>query len=89
VRETLAELPGRLDHVEGLISSGVIGGEQPNAADFQIVTSVRTLLCHEDLAAAIDEHPAARWARELMPEYPGTVPALLPAGWLQPLRATG
>jgi glutathione S-transferase len=89
VRETLIELPGYLDHVLSLISSQIIGGEQPNAADFQIVTSVRTLLCHEDLAAAIGEHPAARWARELMPEYPGTVPALLPAEWLAPLRATG
>jgi glutathione S-transferase len=89
VRETLAELPGYLDHVQELISSGVIGAEEPNAADFQIVTSVRTLLCHEDLAAAIGGHPAARWARELMPEYPGTVPALVPAQWLEPLRATG
>jgi glutathione S-transferase len=89
VRETLAELPGYLDHVQQLISSGVIGAEEPNAADFQIVTSVRTLLCHEDLVAAIGGHPAARWARELMPEYPGTVPALVPAEWLVPLRATG
>jgi glutathione S-transferase len=88
VRETLAELPGHLGHVGELISAGVIGGEEPNAADFQIVTSVRTLLCHEDLAAAIGDHPASRWARELMPEYPGTVPALIPPQWLEPLRAT-
>ena len=87
VRETLAELPATLARVEELLDARVIGGDQPNAADFQIVTSVRTLLCHEDLEPLLRDRPAARWARELMPEYPGTVPALLPAEWLEPLRA--
>ena len=45
------------------------------------------LLTHEDIAERIAERDAAKWALELMPEYPGTVPALLPEQWLEPLSA--
>ena len=44
IRAQLAALPEQLDHVDGLIGAEVIGGKQPNAADFQIGTSVRVLL---------------------------------------------
>ena len=37
-------MPGQIDHVDELIAAGVIGTEQPNAADFQIATSLRVLL---------------------------------------------
>jgi glutathione S-transferase len=85
VRATLLALPTLLDRVDALLAEGTIGGE-PNAADFQIVTSVRCLLCHDDIAPLIEGRAAASWARRLMPEYPGTVPASLPPDWLQPLR---
>lgn len=85
-KSTLGLLPSHLDKVERLLDAGTIGGDQPNAADFQIVTSVRTLLCLEDLAPLIEDRPSARWAMELMPEYPGTVPEYLPPEWLAPLR---
>jgi glutathione S-transferase len=87
VRATLGLLPALLDHVAKLLREGTIGGREPNAADFQIVTSVRSLLCHEDLAPLIADRRAGKWAMELMPEYPGVVPAALPPEWLEPLRA--
>jgi glutathione S-transferase len=40
----LAALSEQLDHVDGLLAAGVIGGEQPNAGDFQIATSARVPL---------------------------------------------
>ncbi len=86
VKSTLGLLPSHLDKVERLLDAGTIGGDQPNAADFQIVTSVRTLLCLEDLAPLIGDRASARWAMELMPEFPGEFPAYLPPEWLEPLR---
>ena len=43
VRADLATLPGQLDKVDAWIADGVLGGEQPNAADFQIGASVALL----------------------------------------------
>jgi glutathione S-transferase len=85
-KATLGLLPSHLDKVERLLDNGTIGGDQPNAADFQIVTSVRTLLCLQDLRPLIGDRPAARWAMEQMPEYPGEFPEYLPSEWLEPLR---
>jgi glutathione S-transferase len=45
VRADIAALPSMLDEVDELISAGTLGGPQPNAADYQIATSVRLLLC--------------------------------------------
>ncbi len=87
VRALVAGLPEMLDHVDGLIADGVIGGEQPNAADFQIGSTVRALLTFKDLAPAIRGRPAADLAIRLMPEFPTSVPAgFIPAEWLPPLR---
>ena len=41
VRKTLAAIGPALDHIDRLIEEGVIGGDQPNAADFQIGASWR------------------------------------------------
>jgi glutathione S-transferase len=69
-----------LDHVDELIEQGVIGGEVPNAADFQIATSVRALLTVRDLDRATQGRPAAEHAKRLVPEFGNDFPAgLLPA----------
>ena len=70
VRDTVAMLPGMLDHVDRLLEEGVIGGDQRNAADFQIGTSVRLLMTFADLQPALEGRPAARFASELMPDLP-------------------
>jgi glutathione S-transferase len=86
VQADLAALPAMLDRVEGWLADGVLGGETPNAADYQIATSIRLLLLFEDLREAIDRRPLASWARALVPEFPGRVPKVLPDDWTVGLR---
>jgi glutathione S-transferase len=87
IQSTIAQVPQLLDHVDELIADGVIGGDQPNAADLQIATSVRSLLDVQDLRPATDGRPASEWARRLVPGF-GTdfPPGLLPAEWLRALE---
>jgi glutathione S-transferase len=86
VRQTLASLGPALDHIDALIEEGVLGGEQPNAADFQIGGSMALLLAFDDVRAAIEDRPAATLARRLYSWYPGRVHPSFPAEWLAPLR---
>jgi glutathione S-transferase len=60
----------------------VIGGERPNAADFQIAPSVRLMLCFDQLRPWIEERPAGRHARSLVPDFPGRIGPVFPAQWL-------
>lgn len=76
LRRDLAALPGRLDRVDELIAAGVIGGAEPNAADYQIATSVRLLMTLDDLRPEIEGRPAGRLALEVVPEFPGRIPAV-------------
>jgi glutathione S-transferase len=85
VRRDLAALPGLIDHVDRLIDEGVIGGAEPNVADFQIATSVSLLLTMEDTRPYIEGRPAERLARELVSAQVGHLPRALPAAWLPPL----
>jgi glutathione S-transferase len=86
VRQDLQELPGLLDRVDALLAEGTIGGEQRNAADYQIGTSVRVLLGMDDLREAVEGRPCAEHARSILPRTAATVPAFLPPEWLCPLR---
>jgi glutathione S-transferase len=74
VRTTVEGLPDLLDQVDGLIAEGVIGGPQPNAADFQILSAVRVLLEFEDFAELVAARPSAAPARRLFPSWPGPIP---------------
>jgi glutathione S-transferase len=82
VRRDLERLPAMLDHCDALLAAGTIGGPQPNAADFQILSSIRLLLCHAELRAIVERWRCARAALELVPAYPGPIPAALPPQWL-------
>lgn len=87
VMSAVAMLPALLDHVDELLDDGTIGGEQRNAADFQIGTTVRLLMTIADLAPALEGRKAARFATNLMPDYPTGVPAgFAPQEWLELLR---
>jgi glutathione S-transferase len=77
VREVLAELPATLDRVDGYIAAGVLDGEQPNAADFQIAPSIRILTAIDQLAPAFAGRPCAAHAHRFVPDYPKT-PVTLP-----------
>jgi glutathione S-transferase len=74
----LAALPGLLDRVDELIAEGVIGGDEPNAADFQIATSVRLLMSFADLRPRIEDRPAGDLAVKVVPRFPGNVAPVLP-----------
>src|SRR3954464_14844639 len=90
IQNAIAQVPEVLDRVDELIANGVIGGEQPNAGDFQIATSVRALLTVQDLRPFWEGHPAAELAMRLVPEFGNDFPAgLLPPEYLEPLRASG
>jgi glutathione S-transferase len=82
-RTCLEALPGQLDRVDALLAEGVIGGERPNAADFQVAPSVRLMLCFDQLRAHIDGRPAGRHARTLVPDYPGRFREVFPAQWIR------
>lgn len=87
-QRAIAQVPEVLDHVDGLIAEGVIGGDHPNVADLQIATSVRALLTVGDLDPVTKGRPAADLAMRYVPEFGTDFPAgLLPAEWLAPLRA--
>lgn len=87
VRADLAALPGMLQQVDDWIEEGVLGSEQPNAADFQISAALALAMTLADLRPAIAERPAGKLALRLVPDYPGHAPPVLPSEWLEPLRA--
>ena len=83
LRADLQALPGHLDHVDALIAEGVIGGEEPNAADLQIASTLRLLMTVGDVRPMIEGRPAAELTLRLFPHHQGEVPAsTFPAAWL-------
>jgi len=58
VRADMTALPVMLGRVEELIAAGTLGGGALNAADYQIATSVRLLMCFDDLRPLIERRPA-------------------------------
>jgi glutathione S-transferase len=88
VRHDLAALPGLLKRVDDWIGEGVLGGDQLNAADFQIAPSLRLAMTLDDLRPAIESRPAGKLALRVVPTFPGQAPPVLPPAWLEPLQAT-
>jgi len=85
----LEDLPGWLDRMDAWVADGILGGDTPNAADFQILTSIQLLVRLRDLRPLIKDRPVGRAASHLVPAYPGDVPACLPPEWLAPLTPSG
>jgi glutathione S-transferase len=87
-RADLAALPRQLERIDAWISEGLLGGEQPNAADLQVGSSIRLLHSIADLRELLDEHAAVALAG-YFPPLLGEIPAgTLPATWLvQPERS--
>ena len=83
-KQALRRLPDSLDRLDAAIASGDLGRDPPTAADYQVAASVRTLLTVDDLEPLLANRPVAELARQLVPEFPGHVPAgALPAEDLQ------
>jgi len=84
-RADLIALPSQLERIDGWIAEGLLGGEQPNAADLQIGSTIRLLMSIGDVRPLIDGAPAHACARlaRYFPPMVGEVPAgVLPAEWL-------
>jgi len=86
VRDAISALPTMLGRIDDWIAEGVLGGEQPNAGDFQVATCLRLAMSLDDLRPAIEDRPAGELALRVVPRYPGRIPPVLPAAWLEPLR---
>jgi glutathione S-transferase len=86
-RADLAALPSDLDRIDAWIDEGVLGGEELNAADLQIATTLRLLMTFEDLRPAIQSRPAGELALRAVPDFPGRTPPVFPQEWLAGLRA--
>lgn len=83
-RTNLAGLRDTLDHIDALIADGVIGDpDAPNAADFQIVPSIRSLDAIVELAPLFADRPCEALARRLMPDFPDAPPQMLTPELLQ------
>jgi glutathione S-transferase len=81
-RADLAALPGQLDRVDAWIADGLLGGDQPNAADLQIGSTIRLLLTLADVRPLLEGRPCAALARYFPPSV-GEVPAgVLPGEWI-------
>jgi glutathione S-transferase len=87
VRADLSTLRHDLDRIDGWIAEGVIGGPEPNAADFQLAPSLRLLMSFDDLRPYIEGRPCGELAKRTAPDFPGRTPAVFPAEWLTGLRA--
>jgi glutathione S-transferase len=87
VQEQIAAIPAALDKVDAWIAEGVIGGAQPNAADFQLATSLRLLMAFADIEPAIEGRPAGELALRIAPDSPGRIGPAFPNEWLAPLQA--
>jgi glutathione S-transferase len=76
-RRALEKLPASLDRVDAAIGAGVVGGEFPNAADFQLATCVRLAALIDELEPLLADRPAMKLAHQIAPVYPGRFTAPL------------
>jgi glutathione S-transferase len=67
----LETLPGVLDHVDGLVSQGVLGGKEPNAADFQAAPCLALLSCRLDIRERVESRPSWALVERLLPARVG------------------
>lgn len=83
VAQDLQNLPGFLDRIDAYVADGLLAGDTPNAADFQIGATLSVLLLVGDVRPLIEARPAVQVARKWFEDRPGLVPAgAFPAGWV-------
>ena len=81
-RADLAALPGQLDRVDGWIADGLIGGDEPNAADLQIGSTISLLLSIGDVRPLIEDRQAAKLTKWFPPMVGEIEAGVLPAEWM-------
>jgi glutathione S-transferase len=86
VKADLAALPSDLERIDRWIKDGVMGGEDLNAADFQIAPTLRLAMTFDDLRPAIEKRPAGQLAMRVVPDFAGRFPPVFPPEWLEALN---
>jgi glutathione S-transferase len=81
-RADIEALPAHIERVDGWIEEGLLGDEQPNAADLQIGSTVRLLITIGDARPFVEGHPAAALTRYFPPMVGAIEAGVLPAEWL-------
>jgi glutathione S-transferase len=79
---------GLLDEFDRLVEEGVLGGDAPNVADFQLAPNLALLAASPQLGAVLRARPCWRVAERLVPSYPLDVTADAPAAWAERLSAS-
>ena len=75
-RRDLEALPGQLDKIDGWIADGTIGdASRPNAADLQLLSTVRLIMTMADARPRFGGRPCAEVATALFPDTDGDMPA--------------
>ena len=64
----LAKLPGMLDRVDDWIAEGVLGGDEPNAADYMVAPSLALMLYRPELRPFFEGRPALELVDRVLPE---------------------
>lgn len=82
VHATLQALPGQLDAVDALLEEGVIGDEPPNAADFELGSSLHLLAQIGDVRPLVAERPAAALLSLFEPGRGDVASGAFPLGWV-------
>lgn len=67
-RELLEALPAMLDRIDAWIEAGVLNGDELNAADYMIVTSLALLMYRHDIEPEIAARPAGALVDRVLPE---------------------
>ncbi|HEY7267931.1 MAG TPA: glutathione S-transferase, partial [Solirubrobacterales bacterium] len=86
VSADLSSLRADLDRIDAWIAEGVLGGPQPNAADYQLAPSLRLLMSFDDLRPFVESRPCGEMSNRVLPDFPGRMPQVFPADWLAGLR---
>ncbi len=75
VRADAAALPEHLGRIDRWVEDGVLGSEQPNAADLQIGASLALIRTIGDARGPIDASRGGELVRRWFGDYPGSIPA--------------
>jgi glutathione S-transferase len=67
-QKLLAELPGTLDRIDRWIGLGVLGGSEPNVADFMVAPSLALILYRPDVRPVFEGRPVLELVDRLLPE---------------------
>lgn len=82
--EDLERLPGMVDRIDQMAGEGLLDGDEPTAADFQIGSTVWVISTVSDVRPVFEGSAAARVAARYFGEVPELIPTgAFPASWIK------